>query len=70
MMAGMANTGKVERVVRETVAVLVEELGPEGAAHMLEEMAARVRGAGHRPGETTAHQARPVTDRLKTAANS
>jgi hypothetical protein len=49
----MPNIGKVKRVVRELVAVLVDELGPEKAAHTLEDAAAQVRGAGHKPGQTT-----------------
>ena len=52
-LPAMPNVGKVKRVVRELVAVLVDELGPEKAAHMLEDAAAQVRGAGHKPIQAT-----------------
>jgi hypothetical protein len=42
----MSNVGKVKRVIREAVAVLVEELGPEVAADMLEIAVAQLRGVG------------------------
>jgi hypothetical protein len=52
-LPAMPNIGKVQRVVRELVAVLVDELGPEKAAHTLEDAAAQVRGARHKPVQAT-----------------
>ena len=40
----MANVGKVKRVIREAVAVLVDELGREEAADLLEIAVAQLRG--------------------------
>jgi hypothetical protein len=65
----MGNLGKVRRVVREMVAVLVDELGPEGAANVLERAAAQLRGAGYRPGHVTTNEDQPVAIRNRTAAN-
>lgn len=63
----MPNVGKIKRVIREVIAVLVDELGPERAAQVLEDAAAEVRGAGRKPIRATAHdQGRLQTDR-KTA---
>jgi hypothetical protein len=45
----MVNQGKVNRVLREAVAVLVEELGHKEAADMLETAAAQLRSVGERP---------------------
>ena len=58
------NQGKVQRVIRELVATLVEEVGADEAANMLESAAARLRGAsrGHEQGtasENTTATARP-----------
>jgi hypothetical protein len=65
----MANMGKVRRFIRETAAVLVEELGPEEAARILEHAAAQVRGTAYQPKQVTAHDQRPVTARPQAAAN-
>ena len=40
----MANDGKVKRVLREAVEILVEELGRGEAADLLETAAAQLRG--------------------------
>jgi hypothetical protein len=40
----MTNQGKVDRVLREAVAVLVEELGRDDAAELLETAVAQLRG--------------------------
>jgi hypothetical protein len=45
----MANQGKVDRVLREAVAVLVEELGRDDAADMLEAAVAQLRGVSAQP---------------------
>jgi len=45
----MPNEGKVRRVLREAVEVLVEELGRNDAANMLEIAAAQLRGVEARP---------------------
>ena len=66
----MVNIGKVERVIRELVAILVQELGPEQAAHMLEQAAAQVRGASSGPKQKTTHAAGRVPNRQRPAANS
>ena len=66
-LPAMPNVGKVERVVRELIAVLVDELGPEKAAHMLEDAAAQVRGAGHRPIQATTHNERRLHTGRKPA---
>jgi len=50
----MANHGKVSRVLREAVAVLVEELGREDAAEMLRIAAAELRGVAAQPKRLTA----------------
>jgi len=54
----MGNHGKVQRVIRELVATLVEELGPDEAAQVLETAAARLRGAGRSHQQATAHEDR------------
>ena len=51
----MGNQGKVQRVIRELVATLVEELGPDEAAHRLEMAVAKLRGAGHGNGHGNGH---------------
>ena len=65
----MGNMGKVRRVVREAVAVLVDELGPEGAANVLERAVAQLRGTAYRPSQSTTQEDRPVVERQRTAAN-
>lgn len=64
----MGNTGKVRRVVRETVAVLVEELGREGAAFVLERAAAEVRREDLRSKPMAPQEVKPAAGRQKTAA--
>lgn len=56
----MGNQGKVQRVIRELVATLVEELGPDEAAQMLEIAATKLRGAGRSHNQATAHEVRTV----------
>jgi hypothetical protein len=51
--ASMTNQGKVDRVLREAVAVLVEELGQYDAAELLETTVAQLRGVTARPQRTT-----------------
>jgi hypothetical protein len=65
----MANMGKVQRCLRETVAVLVDELGPEVAAEKLEHAAAQLRRAGYKPKQPPALEGRPVSARPKIVAN-
>jgi|APFre7841882724_1041349.scaffolds.fasta_scaffold28180_3 hypothetical protein len=65
----MGNMGKVRRVLREMVAVLVDELGPDSAATVLERAAAQLRGTGYRPGPVAMNEDKPVADRHRTAAN-
>lgn len=55
MLTPMGNHGKVQRVIRELVATLVEELGPDEAAQELEAAAARLRGTGHSQNQATTH---------------
>jgi hypothetical protein len=50
----MANVGKIKRVIREAVAVLVEELGPDDAADMLEIAVAQLRRVGGKRKSATA----------------
>jgi hypothetical protein len=45
----MTNQGKVDRVLREAVAVLVEELGRDDAADLLETAVAQLRGVAVQP---------------------
>jgi len=65
---GMANPGKVQRVIRELVATLVEEVGSDEAAQLLEGAAARLRGAtrGHKQ---AAHENAVATVRPRAVAN-
>ena len=65
----MRNQGKVQRVIRELVATLVEEVGPDEAAQMLEMAAAKLRGAGRSLKQTTAHEDRTATVRPRVVAN-
>jgi hypothetical protein len=65
----MGNMGKVRRVVREAVAVLVEELGPDGAARLLERAAAQLRGTVYKPDQMASREETPAKDRPRTAAN-
>ncbi len=65
----MGNQGKVQRVIRELVATLVEEIGPDDAAQMLESAAARLRGAGRGHKQAKAHEERSALDRPRVVAN-
>jgi hypothetical protein len=65
----MGNMGKVRRVVREAVAVLVDELGSDGAARLLERAAAQLRGTAYKPEQMTPREEKPAKDRPRTAAN-
>ena len=65
----MRNPGKVQRVIRELVATLVEEAGPDEAAHMLEMAAAKLRGAGRGHKQATSNEDRTATSRPRVAAN-
>jgi hypothetical protein len=59
----MANVGKVKRVIREAVAVLVEEVGREEAADLLEIAVAQLRGGDGKPRQATAPK---IKGRLQT----
>jgi hypothetical protein len=63
------NPGKVQRVIRELVATLVEEVGPDETAEMLELAAARLRGTGRNRKQPTAHEDRLATVRPRVVAN-
>ena len=64
----MGNHGKVQRVIRELVAVLVEELGADEAAEMLESAAARLRGPGRGHKPAAAHEDRSAPAQPRFAA--
>jgi hypothetical protein len=66
---GKVNQGKVQRVIRELVATLVEEVGPDETAQLLEMAAAKLRGAGRNHKQTTAHEDRATTPRPRAVAN-
>ena len=55
----MANQGKVDRVLREAVAVLVEELGPADAAERLEAVVAELRSVSVQPKRASVQGADP-----------
>jgi hypothetical protein len=63
------NQGKIQRVLRELVSTLVEEVGPDETAGMLEMAAAKLRGAGRSHKQTTAHEDRTTTVRPRVVAN-
>ncbi|MBK6351132.1 MAG: hypothetical protein V9E93_05835 [Steroidobacteraceae bacterium] len=65
----MGNQGKVQRVIRELVATLVEEVGADEAAQMLEGAAARLRGATRGHKQATAHESTARTVRPRIVAN-
>jgi hypothetical protein len=65
----MGNMGKVRRVVREAVAVLVDELGSDGAARMLERTAAQLRGTAYQPDPMATHEEKRAKGRPRAAAN-
>jgi len=66
---GKVNQGKVQRVIRELVAALVEELGPDETAQMLEAAAAKLRGAGRSQKQAAAQEDRTKTLRPRVVAN-
>ena len=65
----MGNQGKVQRVLRELVATLVEEVGADEAAEMLESAAARLRGASRNHKQATALENTTATARPRVAAS-
>lgn len=65
----MGNHGKVQRVIRELVAILVEELGPEEAAAKLEIVAEQLRGASGSQRQAKAHENTAATVRPRIVAN-
>jgi len=65
----MGNHGKVQRVIRELVATLVEELGPEEAAARLEIAAAHLRGVSRSQMQVTTHENTAATVRPRVVAN-
>lgn len=65
----MGNQGKVQRVIRELVATLVEEVGADEAAEMLENAAARLRGATRGHKQAAAHENTTATARPRVVAN-
>ncbi len=66
---GKVNHGKVQRVIRELVATLVEEVGADEAAEMLESAAARLRGASRNHKQTTARENTTATERPRVVAS-
>ena len=68
-LTAMGNQGKVQRVIRELVATLVEELGPDEAAERLESAAAHLRGAGRGHKQATAHENTTATVRPRVVGN-
>jgi hypothetical protein len=65
----MGNQGKVLRVIRELVATLVEEVGSDEAAELLESAAAGLRGASRGHKQAAAHENAVVTVRPRAVAN-
>ncbi len=65
----MGNQGKVQRVIRELVATLVEELGPEEAAERLEIAAARLRGVSRSQMQATTHENTAATVRPRAVVS-
>jgi hypothetical protein len=65
----MGNSGKVQRVIRELVATLVEEVGSDEAAQLLEGAAARLRGATRGHKQAAAHENAVATVRPRAVAN-
>jgi len=66
---GKVNQGKVQRVIRELVATLVEEVGPDETAQMLETAAAKLRGPGRSRKQATAAEDRTTPIRPRVVAN-
>jgi hypothetical protein len=65
----MENQGKVQRVIRELVATLVEEVGAEEAARMLETAAVRLRGPNRTLNQAAAHEDRTAQAHPRVAAS-
>ena len=65
----VGNQGKVQRVIRELVATLVEEVGPDEAAQLLEMAATKLRGSGRSHKKSMAHEDRTATVRPRVVAN-
>ena len=65
----MRNPGKVQRVIRELVAILVEEVGPDEAAQLLESAAAKLNGAGRGHKHAAAHEHTTATARPRVVAS-
>jgi hypothetical protein len=65
----MRNQGKVQRVIRELVATLVDELGPDEAAEMLEMAATKLRGAGRGLKQSAEHDGRSTTARPRVVGS-
>jgi hypothetical protein len=65
----MGNPGKVQRVIRELVATLVEEVGSDEAAQLLEGAAARLRGPTRGHKQAAAHENAVATVRPRAVAN-
>jgi hypothetical protein len=63
------NQGKIQRVIREAVAVLVDEVGPDETAELLEMAAAKLRGTGRSNKQAMAHEDRTATVRPRVVAN-
>lgn len=63
------NLGKVQRVIRELVATLVEEVGSDEAAQLLETAAAKLRGPGRSRKPAAAAEVRTTTIRPRVVAN-
>ena len=65
----MGNQGKVQRVIRELVATLVEEVGADEAAQLLEMAAGKLRGAGRSHKQAASHEDRSASARPRVVAN-
>jgi hypothetical protein len=63
------NQGKVQRVIRELVATLVEEAGSDEAAQLLEMAAEKLRGAGRSYKQATALEDRSASARPRVVVN-
>jgi hypothetical protein len=68
-LSAMGNQGKVQRVIRELVATLVEEVGADEAAHKLEIAAAQLRGAGRSHNQAAAHEDRTAKTQPRIVAS-
>ena len=66
---GKVNQGKVQRVIRELVATLVEEVGSDEAARLLEMAAGKLRGAGRSHKQAASHEDRSASARPRVVVN-